>query len=132
YTIFLSIRVSNYRRKTRSQGLPATPGDFNKEIGGSLPDDSASFDPEQQRHEPIMATNQVNRTQFAMWAIPFALAILTIFTRCCYRVAELSGGWTGHLIREQGTFIGLEGVLVVVGTLFLNVSHPAFLSKLRT
>ncbi|KAK2807800.1 hypothetical protein FQN50_005343 [Emmonsiellopsis sp. PD_5] len=40
----------------------------------------------------------------------FSLAILCIFIRCAYRVAELSGGWKGELIREEGTFIGLEGV----------------------
>ncbi|PGH02766.1 hypothetical protein GX51_04500 [Blastomyces parvus] len=39
----------------------------------------------------------------------FSLAILCIFIRCAYRVAELSHGFDGELIREEGPFIGLEG-----------------------
>jgi hypothetical protein len=39
-----------------------------------------------------------------------ALAILLILTRCAYRLAELHNGYTGNLIRDEGLFIGLEGV----------------------
>lgn len=39
-----------------------------------------------------------------------AAAFLLIFTRCVYRVAELHQGYGGNLFREQGLFIGLEGV----------------------
>lgn len=37
-------------------------------------------------------------------------AVLLILTRCAYRVAELHEGYSGAIIREQGLFIGLEGV----------------------
>lgn len=37
-------------------------------------------------------------------------AVLLILTRCAYRVAELHEGYSGTIIREQGLFIGLEGV----------------------
>lgn len=37
-------------------------------------------------------------------------AFLLILTRCAYRVAELHQGYAGSLIRDQGLFIGLEGV----------------------
>lgn len=37
-------------------------------------------------------------------------AFLLILTRCAYRVAELHQGYSGSLIRDQGLFIGLEGV----------------------
>lgn len=82
---------------------------------GSPVSDNTAWDAEGQTYEPnhmrpISALKPVNHQKFAVFLIPFILAILTIFMRCCYRVAELSGGWTGHLIREQGTFIGLEGV----------------------
>lgn len=43
-----------------------------------------------------------------------------------YRVVELSEGWTGHLIRQQWLFVGLEGVMVVVAVAVLNAFHPAF------
>lgn len=45
-----------------------------------------------------------------LFALPFALAILCIFVRCVFRVAELSNGWTGELIKHEDTFIALEGV----------------------
>ncbi|MCJ1358294.1 MAG: hypothetical protein MMC33_008293 [Icmadophila ericetorum] len=52
------------------------------------------------------------------------LATLCIFIRSVYRVAELGEGWTGALIRDQKTFIGLEGSLVVLAVLSLNLFHP--------
>jgi RTA1 like protein len=39
-----------------------------------------------------------------------ALAILLILARCAYRVDELSQGYSGPLIHNEGLFIALEGV----------------------
>jgi RTA1 like protein len=39
-----------------------------------------------------------------------ALAVLLITTRCVYRLAELHEGYSGELVRDEGAFIGLEGV----------------------
>ena len=39
-----------------------------------------------------------------------SLAIVCILVRCVYRIDELSNGYSGPLIHEQGLFIGLEGV----------------------
>ena len=55
-----------------------------------------------------------------------ATATLCIFVRSVYRVVELSEGWTGHLIRQQWLFVGLEGVMVVIAVAALNAFHPAF------
>jgi hypothetical protein len=38
------------------------------------------------------------------------LAVLLITTRCVYRVAELHEGYKGSLIRDEGLFVGFEGV----------------------
>ncbi|KAL7951747.1 RTA1 domain-containing protein [Trichoderma barbatum] len=55
-------------------------------------------------------------------------AILLIFTRCIYRCYELSKGYVhSDLITDQGLFIGLEGVLVVVATFCLCIGHPGFI-----
>lgn len=51
---------------------------------------------------------------------------MCIFVRSVYRVAELSEGWEGHLIRQQWLFVGLEGVMVVIGVVVLTVAHAAF------
>jgi len=53
-----------------------------------------------------------------------AFATLCIFTRSVYRVAELSEGWGGHLIKTQKYFIGLEGAIVGLAVLALNAFHP--------
>lgn len=47
-----------------------------------------------------------------LYIVPFCAAVILIFARCCYRVAELSGGWTGSLIHDETSFIVLEGVWV--------------------
>ncbi|KAF2138952.1 uncharacterized protein K452DRAFT_337768 [Aplosporella prunicola CBS 121167] len=65
----------------------------------------------------------------ASWAFKgflaaLAFSTLCIFTRSVYRVAELSEGWTGHLIETQRYFIGLEGAVVGAAMLALNAFHP--------
>jgi len=37
-------------------------------------------------------------------------AVVLITTRCVYRVAELHEGYSGGLIRDEGLFVGFEGV----------------------
>ena len=61
---------------------------------------------------------------FKGFLVALAFCTLCIFTRSVYRVAELSEGWKGHLIQTQKYFIGLEGAIVGVGVLALNVFHP--------
>jgi hypothetical protein len=39
-----------------------------------------------------------------------SFAILCILIRCVYRIDELSDGYSGPLIHNEGLFIGLEGV----------------------
>lgn len=42
------------------------------------------------------------------------LAIALTLARCAYRVDELSEGYDGPLISDEGLFIGLEGVYVLL------------------
>jgi hypothetical protein len=65
-------------------------------------------------------------TKFRGFLAALAIATICIFVRSVYRVVELSEGWTGYLIKQQGLFIGLEGVMVLVAVIVLNVFHPAF------
>jgi hypothetical protein len=67
--------------------------------------------------------------QFKGFVVALALATICIFWRSVYRVAELSEGWTGNLIRHQWLFVGFEGVMVVVACLSLNIFHPAITFK---
>ncbi|KAH8696963.1 parasitic phase-specific protein PSP-1 [Phaeosphaeriaceae sp. PMI808] len=63
---------------------------------------------------------------FRGFLIALSLSTLCIFTRCVFRVAELSDGWSGHLMKKEHYFIGLENTIIIVAVIVLNVFHPAF------
>ncbi|KAL1957830.1 hypothetical protein VTO42DRAFT_5395 [Malbranchea cinnamomea] len=69
----------------------------------------------------------VTRQRLMLFAVPFSVAVLFIFIRCVFRVAELSEGWTGHLITEEPTFIALECVMIAIAVLALHIGHPGLL-----
>jgi hypothetical protein len=68
--------------------------------------------------------NLRNSWVFKAFLIALTVSTLCIFTRCVYRVAELSEGWEGHLMKVQHYFIGLEGAIIVVAVYSLNLFHP--------
>ncbi|OAQ57606.1 parasitic phase-specific protein PSP-1 [Pochonia chlamydosporia 170] len=53
-----------------------------------------------------------------------SLAILLITMRCTYRLAELHDGYSGYMVRDEGLFIGLEGVLILLSVYALMLGHP--------
>jgi hypothetical protein len=65
-----------------------------------------------------------NSWKFKGFLAALALATIAIFWRSVYRVAELSRGWDGPLMKRQDLFVGFEGVMVVVAALALNIFHP--------
>jgi hypothetical protein len=65
--------------------------------------------------------------RFQVFVAFLSAAVILILGRCGYRIAELKGGYTGpgsELIRDQGLFIGLEGVLIVFAVYCLVIAHP--------
>ncbi len=52
----------------------------------------------------------VSKTKLQLFIVFFSLAVICVFIRCIYRVIELSEGWGGALIKDETTFIVLEGV----------------------
>jgi hypothetical protein len=66
---------------------------------------------------------------FRGFLVALALATVCIFWRSVFRVAELSQGWSGPLMKRQDLFIGFEGVMIVVACLALNAFNPAFCFK---
>lgn len=68
-------------------------------------------------------------TRFNGFLAALTLATVCIFWRSVYRVAELSEGWKGNLIKRQWLFVGFEGVMVIVACFALNVFNPAFTFK---
>lgn len=57
------------------------------------------------------------------------VSLLAIYIRSIYRTLELTGGWSGHLIRDQPLFIGLDAVLMVVASAVFLVADPAQVSR---
>ncbi|KUJ21592.1 RTA1-domain-containing protein [Mollisia scopiformis] len=63
---------------------------------------------------------------FLFKAFLFALVIATIgiFIRSVFRVAELSKGFHGPLDNQEGTYMVLEGMMIIIASLSLTVFHP--------
>ena len=78
----------------------------------------AALDPQ---HASLRAS-----AKFRVFLVALGLGTFCIFIRSIYRVAELSEGWTGALIRDQRLFIGFEGAMVIVAVLVLNAFHPGY------
>ncbi|PSR83986.1 parasitic phase-specific protein PSP-1 [Coniella lustricola] len=66
---------------------------------------------------------------FLLFVAALSIATLCIFVRCCFRLAELSGGWTGELMRNQTLFLVFEGVMVFLATAVLVIMHPVWSFK---
>ena len=64
------------------------------------------------------------KARFHFFVMAIALAILTIYTRSCFRVAELQGGFGGSLANEEIPFMVLEGAMIIIATTALTVGHP--------
>lgn len=79
---------------------------------------SAALDP---THEKLRGSRA-----FQGFLVALCLATICIFIRSAYRVAELGEGWEGHLIKTQHFFIWLEGFMVILAVLSLNLFHPGF------
>ncbi|KAI4273267.1 MAG: hypothetical protein L6R38_006376 [Xanthoria sp. 2 TBL-2021] len=53
-----------------------------------------------------------------------SLATLCIYIRSIFRVAELQGGFNGHLANDEVTFMILEGAMVGIASIVLTLPHP--------
>ncbi len=64
--------------------------------------------------------------KFQLFVVGLVLAFITVFTRCCYRIAEMAGGWANPIMQDQTDFIVLDGVMVLVASISLTVLHPGY------
>lgn len=62
--------------------------------------------------------------RFKIFVSFLSVAIVLILIRCAYRIDELSDGYSGPLIHNEGLFVGLEGVMIVVAVFCLAVAQP--------
>ncbi|KAM0275800.1 hypothetical protein ACHAQH_007381 [Verticillium albo-atrum] len=77
---------------------------------------------------PTIAAVRTSR-RFHAFLTALALSFVCIFIRCVFRVAELSGGWTGPLMGRQDLFIAFESAMIATAVLLLNVLHPALVCR---
>jgi len=52
------------------------------------------------------------------------LSSLAMFIRGIYRTIELADGWNGRIISVERYFIALDGSMIVLSLLALNIFHP--------
>ncbi|KAK2749376.1 hypothetical protein FQN57_006308 [Myotisia sp. PD_48] len=62
--------------------------------------------------------------KFKLFLISTTVAFLAIFARCVYRIAEMVGGWRNHIMRDEISFIILEGFMCLVAAILLTAFHP--------
>lgn len=62
--------------------------------------------------------------QFRCFLGGLGLAVVLIFVRCAYRVAELSEGFSGELANDELLFMILEGPMLMAACFCLTVFHP--------
>jgi hypothetical protein len=72
------------------------------------------------------SSNLAKSRKFRSFVFALILSTLCILIRSIYRVVEKRGGWTGKLMKDQKLFVILEGFLVTIAALILNVFHPGW------
>jgi len=63
-------------------------------------------------------------TTFKVFCISVGFAYLTVLIRCIYRIPEMAGGWGNPLMRKEHEFLLLDGMMIALAVLALNVIHP--------
>ncbi|KAG9856601.1 RTA1-domain-containing protein, partial [Aureobasidium melanogenum] len=62
--------------------------------------------------------------RFKFFLLCLSLSLVLIFIRCAYRIYELSDGYGGSALHDQGLFIALESCMITAAILLLNIGHP--------
>ncbi|CZR59362.1 related to phospholipid-translocating ATPase [Phialocephala subalpina] len=68
----------------------------------------------------------LGKSSFKSFLVAVAVAFITIFVRCVYRIAEMVGGWANPIMRDEGEFIALEGFMILIAAAALTLFHPGF------
>lgn len=69
-------------------------------------------------------TTTRRRRMFRLFPYFIALATITVFIRCCFRVAELKDGFGSKLANDQALFMVFEGPMIMIAVLALSICHP--------
>lgn len=72
------------------------------------------------------------RWTFHYFSLAVTFATMVVFTRCCYRLAELAEGWRGNLLMHEWYFIILDALMMTLCGVTLTIFHPGYALKGRT
>lgn len=77
-------------------------------------------------HVNVEGKKLAEQTSFKLFVAAVAIAFLAIFCRCVYRIAELSGGWASPIMRDEASYVVLEGFMMVIAVTMVSVFHPGW------
>jgi hypothetical protein len=97
-----------------------------KMVAGSAGTFSTESEWEKNRSNPKVKRN------FRLFVVAVAIAFLTTLIRCVYRMPEMAGlspndrGWGNELMRKEGEFLLLDGMMIAIACVCLTVFHPGY------
>ncbi|KAI0132429.1 RTA1 like protein-domain-containing protein [Xylariales sp. AK1849] len=65
--------------------------------------------------------------KFRMFLYGVSGAYAAILIRCIYRIAEMAGGWGSTIMRDEPSFVVLEGFMVFIAVALLTAFPPGIL-----
>lgn len=65
--------------------------------------------------------------KFRYYCYAIVFAYFTILIRCIYRIPEMAGGWGNPRMREEATFLILDGLMIALAATALTVAHPGIM-----
>ena len=99
---------------------------FTLAVFGSLLAEYAIRTFRHRDHVSPEAMSLLRSKKFRCFMLAILVAFCTIFTRCLYRIPELTGGWRSELMSQELDFIILEGVMIAIAVLVLTIFHPGY------
>ncbi|KAK5070980.1 hypothetical protein LTR64_003955 [Lithohypha guttulata] len=64
--------------------------------------------------------------KFRLFMFAVATAFGAVLIRCIYRIPELAAGWASEIMRDEPSYIALEGCMIAYATLVQTVFHPGY------
>lgn len=71
----------------------------------------------------------IGKSKLHLMVAGLIFSTVVIFIRSVYRTIELSDGWTGRINHTQVYFNVLDGAMILLAMICLNVLHPGWLLK---
>ncbi|KAK9332672.1 RTA1 like protein-domain-containing protein [Lipomyces starkeyi] len=110
------LRIRNHRRlagQSLSSFAPSWELNIESAQQGAIPGDAPA---------KFLPIREAKKTKVFLFAV--AAAVLLVFVRSVYRVVELSTGWSGYLMTEEGYFFVLDAMMVALASWIMWIFHP--------